>query len=97
MTISRNLVPLAAVSLLLAGCGGTEIDAGKTEALIRNNIVGPKPQKVDCPGGVQAEKGKTFECDVVYGGGLPAAVVTVHIESDDGKIRVGPGDFRRQD
>ncbi len=97
VTMRRNLAFLAACTLLISACGGTEIDADKAESLIKDNIVGPAPQKVDCPDGVEAKKGATFRCDVIYGSGLPTAVVTVHIEDDDGHIRVGPDDFRRQD
>jgi hypothetical protein len=95
VTTTRKLVPLALGALLLVACGGTEIDAGKAESLIKTNI-SPQPRTVDCPDGVKAHKGETFRCDLTYGHGVPPAVVTVHIEDDDGRIRVGPGDLRFQ-
>jgi hypothetical protein len=96
VTTTRKLVPPALCALLLVACGGTEIDAGKAEALIKDNIGGPQPKTVDCPDAVKADKGDTFRCDPTYEHGVPPAVVTVHIEDDDGRIRVGPGDLRFQ-
>jgi hypothetical protein len=95
--MTRKLAVLAASALALTACGGTQIDAGKAESLIEKNIAGPAPKRVDCPDGVDAKKGTTFKCKVVYPGGLPPATVTVHIEDDNGRIRVGPGDFNRPD
>lgn len=79
--------------LFLAACGDTEIDSGKVEGLIRENVAEPKPRKVECPDGVKAEKGKTFECKLDYPGGKPATV-TVHIDNEDGRVRFGPEDLR---
>jgi hypothetical protein len=90
----RKLAALAVPILVLTACGGTEIDAGKTEDLIRKSVTGPPPKTVECPDGIEAKKGETFYCDVTYDRGLPPASVTVHIEDDDGRIRVGPEDFR---
>ena len=96
MTTTRKLVLLALSALLFVACGGTEIDAGKAESLIKDNIGGPAPKSVDCPDGVEAKKGATFTCKLTYEHGVPPAQVTVHIEDDDGHIRVGPGDLRFQ-
>jgi len=94
--IFRKLAVLALAPLILAACGGTEIDAGKTEDLIKENVSGPPPRAVECPEGVEAKKGETFECELTYEQGVPAATVTVHIQDDDGRVRFGPGDFRFQ-
>ena len=96
MTTIRKLAALAVPALVLAACGGTEIDAAKAESLIKENIGGPPPRTVDCPDGVEAKKGSTFRCDLTYEHGVGPAVVTVHIEDDEGRIRVGPGDLRFQ-
>ena len=96
MTTIRNLAALALPALALAGCGGTEIDAGKAEKLIKDNIGQPVPRSVDCPDGVEAKEGETFTCKLAYDHGVPPAEVTVHIVDDDGRIRVGPGDLRFQ-
>jgi hypothetical protein len=92
--MTRKLSVLAMALLGLTGCGGTEIDAGKVEDLIRDNVTGPPPRSVECPEGVEANKGETFECELTYERGVPPATVTVHIEDDDGRVRFGPGDFR---
>ena len=93
MTTTRKLAALLLPALALAACGGTEIDAGKAESLIKDNVR-PQPKTVDCPEGVKAKGGETFQCDLTYDHGVPPAVVTVHIEDDDGRIRVAPGDLR---
>jgi hypothetical protein len=90
----RNLAALAFVAIFLSACGTTEIDAGKTESLIEDNVSGPPPRDVKCPEGIEAEKGKTFQCELTYEHGVPPATVTVHIQDDDGRVRFGPGDFR---
>jgi uncharacterized lipoprotein len=91
--MKRNLAALALSVLAVSGCGSTEIDAGKTEDLIKENVSGPPPREVECPEGVEAKKGETFQCELTYAGGLPAATVTVHIQDDDGRVRFGPGDL----
>ena len=96
MTPIRKLAALTLSALALAACGEAEIDSGKAEALIKDNIGGPPPKTVECPDEVRADKGETFRCDLTYEHGVPPAVVTVHIEDDDGRIRVGPGDLRFQ-
>jgi hypothetical protein len=60
-------IALALAALLAAGCGGTVIDAAKTEGAIEHNLetsVGQKVASVDCPSDVEVEAGKTFECAV---------------------------------
>jgi len=96
VTTIRTVAAFALPALFLTACGGTEIDAGKAESLIKDNIGGPAPKTVACPDGVDAKKGDTFTCKLTYEHGVPPAHVTVHIEDDDGHIRVGPGDLRFQ-
>jgi Domain of unknown function (DUF4333) len=96
LTMVRKLALLAVVPLALTACGTTEIDAGKTETFIKENVTGPAPRSVECPEGVEAEKGETFECKLTYEHGVTPAAVTVHIEDDDGRVRFGPGDFKVQ-
>jgi Domain of unknown function (DUF4333) len=92
--MTRKLAALAFAPVLLAACGGTEIDSGKAEALIRNGVGGPEPRTVECPDDIEAEKGDTFRCDLTYAHGIPPAIVTVHVVDDDGRIRVSPGDLQ---
>jgi hypothetical protein len=95
VTTIRKLAFIALPALLLAACGSKEIDSGKAEKLIQQNIT-PQPKAVDCPDGVEAKGGETFTCKLTYEHGVPPAQVTVHIENDDGRIRVAPGDVRFQ-
>jgi Domain of unknown function (DUF4333) len=95
--MTRKLALLAVAPLLLVACGETEIDAGKTEALIKNGVAGPEPRDVECPDGIEAQKGATFRCDVTYAQGIPPAEVTVHIVDDEGRVRVGPGDLKSRE
>jgi hypothetical protein len=86
-------VPAALALVVLAGCGDTEIDSGKVEKLIRDNVAAPKPARIDCPDGVKARKGEVFYCKLEYPGRRPATL-TVHIESGDGRVSFGPGDLK---
>ena len=87
----RKLALFAVPVLALAGCTTTEIDAGKAESFLRDNIDGART--VECPDGVEAKKGDTFECDVEYSDGRRAKV-TVHIRNDEGRVSIGPDDVQ---
>jgi hypothetical protein len=87
----RKLAPLLAAALPLAGCTQTEIDAGKAESFLRDNV--PGAFVAECPDGVEAKTGDTFECRIEYADGR-RATVTVHIRSDEGRVSIGPGDVR---
>ncbi len=87
----RKLALLALPAAVLAGCTKTEIDAGKAESFLRDNV--PGAQSADCPDGVEAKKGETFECDLSYTDGRKAKV-TVHIQNDDGRVSIGPNDVK---
>lgn len=61
------LLALTLTPLSVLGCGETVIDSAKTEGAIEENLeksVGQKVASVECPSGVKAEKGNTFECTV---------------------------------
>ena len=87
----RKLAPTAVVAALLAGCTNTEIDSEKAESFVRDNV--PGAFTAECPDGVEANKGETFECRVDYADGR-RATVTVRIRDDDGRVSIGPGDVR---
>lgn len=79
------LVVLALVGALLAGCGETVIDSAKTEGAIEENLqksVGQNVASVDCPSGVEVEKGNTFECAVKLNGGKEETVELKVLNSD---------------
>jgi hypothetical protein len=91
--MTRTAAALAALGLTLSACGSTTIDSGKVEQLIRDNLAGAKPDKIACPDDVEADKGSTFECKLEYPGRAPA-IVTIHIEDEDGRVSFGPADLR---
>jgi len=60
-----------AAAVLTAGCGETVIDDAKTEDAIAQNVetsLGEKVTAVECPSGVEVERGATFECSVTVAG-----------------------------
>jgi chromosome condensin MukBEF MukE localization factor len=72
-------VALAALALLVAGCGGgTDVDATKASETIRASLESPregfgtKVEEVDCPSGVAVEAGTHFECTVRFPDGVVA-------------------------
>jgi Domain of unknown function (DUF4333) len=78
MNLWRPLGALAALLVLAsiaAGCGGTIIDATKTEETIQGNLeksVHEKIKTVDCPSDQKVEVDKTFTCTVIFADGKQA-------------------------
>jgi chromosome condensin MukBEF MukE localization factor len=73
------LALLAALALLVAGCGGgTDVDRTKASETIRASLeskregFGTKVESVDCPSGVKVEPGAHFECTVRWPDGTVA-------------------------
>ena len=93
MKLPAHLAALAAlvlVPLLLAGCGETVIDDVKTEDAIEKNLkdsLGKKVTAVDCPAGVEVEKGATFDCTVKLAGGK-SETATLKILNEDADVEV---------
>lgn len=80
--------------LLLAGCGETVIDDGKAEDSIQRDVESTlkvKVSSVDCPGDVEVEVDKEFDCTVASDAGN--ATVTLKILNEDADVRVT--DFRQ--
>jgi hypothetical protein len=78
------------------GCGGTVIDASKTEGAIEHNLesgLHKKVKAVECPSGVDVKKGTDFECTVsLEGGGTEVATLKVLNEDADVElVRLSPG------
>jgi hypothetical protein len=80
---------LLAAALGTAGCevsvGDKTIDAGSVEDQIKKNIEdqGGTVSAVDCPGGKDAKKGNTFDCEVTFGDGTTRTAV-VELADDEG-------------
>ncbi len=61
------LAALVLAVFAVAGCGGTDLDAGKIEEQLQANIENTQKRKVssvDCPSGVAVEPKTTFSCTV---------------------------------
>lgn len=84
------LVALILAAFAALGCGETVIDDAKTEAAIEQNIegsVGKKVVSVDCPSGVEVEKGTSFDCTLSLAGGKEeTATLTILNEDADVKL-----------
>lgn len=84
------LCAAAAAALAAAGCGGTEIDDAKAERFIEDTVteqVGARVQSVECPTGLTAEKGETFECTVTGDDGSTGRTVVTE-KDDEGNVAV---------
>jgi len=83
------LLLLAAVAVPLAGCA-REIDSAKAERSIARTVadqVGAEVRSVECPDGLTAEKGDTFECTVTGADGS-SGTAQVTERDDRGTVSV---------
>ncbi|HEX5762275.1 MAG TPA: DUF4333 domain-containing protein [Solirubrobacterales bacterium] len=93
MSFMGRCVAIAALVLAaasIAACGETVIDDTKTEAAIEKNVedsVGKKVDAVECPSGVEVEKGKSFECTLTLAGGKEE-IATMKILNEDADIEL---------
>jgi len=90
MSIGRGsaIVLVALAAVLATGCGGTVLDDVKTEDTLEQSLrrTGVKVTAVDCPSGVEVEKGNTFECTLTLAGGKEQTT-TLEIVNDDADVR----------
>jgi NAD(P)H-hydrate repair Nnr-like enzyme with NAD(P)H-hydrate epimerase domain len=81
----RGLVALILAAALLAGCGGVELDASKTQDQLEayiENLEKTKVSSVDCPSGVEVKTGNTLECSVILGNGKKGTITVKILNSD---------------
>jgi Domain of unknown function (DUF4333) len=81
---------LAVSVAFVGGCGETVIDDVKTEDALEQNVersLGKKVTAVDCPSGVEVEKGKTFDCVLTLAGGQKETA-TMKILNEDADIEL---------
>jgi NAD(P)H-hydrate repair Nnr-like enzyme with NAD(P)H-hydrate epimerase domain len=60
---------MAALAVLVAGCGGTVVDPVKTEDTLQTSLERSFHEKitsVDCPSGQDVTPGATFTCEVTF-------------------------------
>lgn len=90
MSIGRGsaIVLVALATVFAAGCGGTVLDDVKTEETLEQSLrrTGLKVTAVDCPSGVEVEKGNTFECTLSLAGG-EEQTTTLEIVNEDADVR----------
>ena len=89
---SRYLSTCVVAAVAIAGCGGSTIDEKDAEAFVRSYFT-PDARSADCPGGVKAKEGETFECTAVDTDGRRFRV-TAHVIDDSGRIRITSADVR---
>lgn len=81
---------LAGAAIALLGCGETVLDSAKMEDQLKASLpssLGEKVTSVDCPSGVEVEKGTTFECTVKPEKGAEQ-VATIEIRNQDADTSV---------
>ncbi len=86
MSAARPLLLAAVAALALGGCA-KKIKESELEGTIADSIgkqLGGQNPDVNCPGGQEAKKGNTFECDATLG--RQKTKVEVKLTDDDGKF-----------
>jgi NAD(P)H-hydrate repair Nnr-like enzyme with NAD(P)H-hydrate epimerase domain len=81
----RGLAALILAAVLLAGCGGVDLDASKMQDQLEayvENIEKAKVSSVDCPSGVEVKAGNTFECSVSLDNGKKGTITVKILNSD---------------
>ena len=99
MSIGRGsaIILVALATVFAAGCGGTVLDDAKTEQTLEQDLqsgAGLKVASVECPSGVEVEKGNTFECTVTLAGGEEQAI-ELEILNEDADVRPVDADFEK--
>jgi hypothetical protein len=80
------------VVAVIGAVSGTTIDATKAQNLVRSHINGA--QSVNCPSGVEAKSGSTFDCKVTLTDGS-TETVTLHVNDDSGNAQFSQSDIHR--
>lgn len=90
MSIGRGsaIVLMALAAVFATGCGETVLDDVKTEETLEQSLrrSGLKVNAVECPSGVEVEKGATFECTVSLAGG-GEQTTELEILNEDADVR----------
>jgi uncharacterized protein DUF4333 len=90
MRVSGRLGATAAVALfavaLVVGCGDTLVDSAKLEDTLAAELQqGGEKISVDCPSGVEVEKGKKFTCTLQMADGKEEEL-TLEILNEDADV-----------
>ncbi len=99
MSIGRGsaIILVALATVFAAGCGETVLDDAKTEQTLEQDLrrgAGLEVTSVECPSGVEVEKGNTFECTVSLSDGKEQAI-ELEILNEDADVRPVDADFEK--
>jgi hypothetical protein len=83
----RRLGALLATAVLLAGCSDARLDSGTLEKSVASKLgeqTGQRPDKVSCPGGLEAKTDATTRCTLTASDGstIGATVRTTKVDGD---------------
>jgi hypothetical protein len=84
---------IALAALATAGCGGDTIEASELESEIQKDLtadVGTAPKAIECPDGIEIEKGRRFECTGTAPDGSGFRIDVVLTNDDGGFDAVVP-------
>ena len=92
---SGALAALVVAVIAVAGCGETVLDSAKIEDSIQRDLrrsLDMNVSAVDCPSGVEVERGVTFTCTVTLAGGKEetAKLRILNEDADVGLIDLEP-------
>jgi predicted phage tail protein len=93
-----TLLAVAVAAIAFAGCS-TSIDEKKAEKTITSSVedqVGADVKSVDCPSGLKAKKGGTFQCTVTGADGSTGKANVV-MTDDKGNVRVSAPFIHKQE
>lgn len=91
------LTILAGVSLALAVCGASVLEEADIEAEAARELAattGEDEPNIDCPGDLEAEVGKSMECELTVEGDdtvLPVTVTVTEIDGNNAKYEIEVG------
>src|SRR3954468_5076279 len=84
--MGRLALSAVVAGLAVAGCGTTEIDAGKAEDLLRSTRTSEgRIVSAKCPSGVEAKAGRDYTCKVRLANG-DSGTWTLHIQNSEGRV-----------
>lgn len=81
---------VAAALVFVSGCGGTVLDATKTEDTLKQSFEDARKEKVssvDCPSDQKVEAGATFTCSIELSDGKEE-IATLKIRNEDADVSV---------
>lgn len=88
---SARVIAALAAATAVAACGDGTLNTGDAEKKIADAVEeqqGTRPDRVDCPGGMKAEEGEDYNCDVFPAGGGDPVNARITMIDDEGRFRI---------